>query len=163
MQAIGQVIGIIAVIGSIFLYLSTDRKMTLILRLTSDLLWVFHYLMIGSYSATLTMTITIARELFLLKNVRSKWMVISFSFLFFLTALLTYSSPISIIPPISATISTVGLLPKNINRKVLSCSTLLMLVYGFFVNSYATVINALFTLISLFLGVLGSKSKKRNC
>ena len=58
---IGQVVGVIAMVESFFIFQVTDRRKMVALKLLDDLLWVTHFILIGGYTAALTTGIAVFR------------------------------------------------------------------------------------------------------
>ena len=94
MQNVGQIVGFAAMAVSMLIYLQRKRKNILILKLSSDVLWALHHLMILSYTAALTTAIAIFREIVFYnydkKWAKSRWWSVGFSLVFVMAALFTW-------------------------------------------------------------------------
>lgn len=111
MKNIGQIIGFFAMAVSVLIYLQRKRRNILALKLTTDVLWAMHHLLILSYSAATT-TIAIFREIVFYnydkKWAKSKWWGIGFSMTFILASLLTWKDAFSIIPAFGTILTTIA-------------------------------------------------------
>ena len=112
MQNVGQIVGFAAMAVSMLIYLQRKRKNILILKLSSDVLWALHHLMILSYTAALTTAIAIFREIVFYnydkKWAKSRWWSVGFSLVFVMAALFTWKDAFSIIPAIGTVLTTVA-------------------------------------------------------
>lgn len=155
MENIGQIIGFAAMVVSILIYLQRRRKNILILKLTTDVLWTLHHLLIFSYTAAVTTSIAIFRELVFYnyekKWAKSKWWSVAFSLAFVLAAVFTWKDIFSIIPAVGTILTTVAFGSKNmtVTRIFASIASLGMLIYGLHYNSIPTVINECLTQLSV--------------
>ena len=168
MQNVGQIVGFAAMAVSMLIYLQRKRKNILILKLSSDVLWALHHLMILSYTAALTTAIAIFREIVFYnydkKWAKSRWWSVGFSLVFVMAALFTWKDAFSIIPAIGTVLTTVAFGSKRIGvtRLFAAMASIGMLFYGLHYHSFATVINECFTQISIAAGiVIGRYAKKK--
>lgn len=155
MKNIGQIIGFLAMAVSVLIYLQRKRRNILALKLTTDVLWAIHHLLIFSYSAAATTTIAIFREIVFYnydkKWAKSKWWGIGFSMTFILASLLTWKDAFSIIPAFGTILTTIAFGSKNttITKIFASLASLGMLFYGLHYSSVPTVINECLTQMSV--------------
>ena len=68
----GLVFGVLAVAVALFIYLSRSRRVILLTKLTDDILWAVHYLLIGGFTATALNLIGVVREIVFF-NRGKKW------------------------------------------------------------------------------------------
>lgn len=148
----GQTIGFAAIGLSATIYIHKRSKKIIIVKLLTDLLWAIHHLLTGNISAAATTFVSIFREILLLKS-KSVILLFVFPVLFFSTLLFTYSDITSILPPLASSIVTVGLWNKNVKvmKRFAVLQSMLMLIYGIFNSSYATMFNETIILGSIFL------------
>lgn len=155
MESIGQIVGFFAMGVSVLIYLQRKRRNILALKLTTDVLWALHHLLIFSYSAAATTSIAIFREIVFYnydkKWAKSKWWSVGFSMTFIMAALLTWKDTFSIIPAIGTVLTTIAFGSKNtvITRIFASLASLGMLFYGIHYGSVPTVINECLTQMSV--------------
>ena len=107
--------------------------------------------------------IAIGREVLFLKDKRRKIYLVLFPALYFLSLLLTYQGPLSVLPAIASTIATVGFWQQKPTaiRLLAAASSCLMLGYGLYVRSYATIANEIITLISIALFFMKNAAPKK--
>lgn len=145
---------------SALIYLQRKRRNILALKLTTDVLWVIHHLLIFSYSAAATTTVAIFREGVFYnydkKWASSKWWVVGFSTVFVFAALMTWKDAFSIIPAISSILSTVAFGSKKIaiTKLFAFLASIGMFVYGIHYNSMATVANECITQLSIIVSII---------
>lgn len=145
---------------SVLIYLQRKRRNILALKLTTDVLWSMHHLLIFSYSAAATTTIAILREIVFYnynkKWAKSTWWSVGFSTVFILAALMTWKDAFSIIPALSSILTTVAFGSKKIaiTRMFAFLASVGMLFYGVHYNSAATVANECLTQLSIIVSVI---------
>ena len=167
MENAGQLIGFAAMAVSIIIYWQRRRKNRLILKLTSDVLWALHHLMIFSYTAAATTTIAIFREIVFYnydkKWAKSKWWSIVFSTAFIMAALLTWNDVFSIIPAMSSVLATIAFGNKklSVTRTFAFAASAAMLIYGLHYHSIATAINEFLTELSIIASIIICQYMKR--
>ena len=163
MELIGQIFGFSAVALATVIYLQKDRKNILAVKLLTDILWVVHHFLIGNTIAAVTTGIAIAREILLMKK-RRFFLLIVFPLLFFIPLFFTYKNITSIIPPVASSISTVGFYNNNVKYiKLFAFSaSVLMLIYGAFNNSAATVVNEMLVLSSIAFSQIKAETEKHS-
>lgn len=168
MENVGQIIGFAAMAVSVLIYLQRRRRNILALKLTTDVLWAMHHLLIFSYSAAATTTIAIFREIVFYnydkKWAKSKWWGIGFSMAFILASLLTWKDAFSIIPAFGTILTTIAFGNKNmtITRIFASLASVGMMIYGLHYNSVPTVINECLTQLSVAVSfVVGFHIKRK--
>ena len=165
---IGQIIGVIAMLESFFIFQVSERKKMVILKLIDDFLWVAHFLLISGYTAALTTSVAVIREIIFYykgskKWANSKWWAIGFSFIFLLCSLLTWTNIFSLLPALASAISTwVFWVDKTNHGKIIQIPcVILMFIYCFVFSSYSGILTQLITFISIIIYFIGSKVKKR--
>ena len=154
MNLIGQLIGFTAVGISAIIFLQKDRKRILGIKLLTDVLWAVHHFLIGNIIASATTGIAILREIIFIRKRKTVFMAI-FIPLFFIPLLFTYKNITSLIPPVASAAATLGFGNRNVNsiKAFGAASSVLMLIYGAFNNSFATVVNELIVLSSIAVSV----------
>ncbi len=108
MELFGQLLGFLAITAAYFIFTVKDRNSVLKLKLLADVLWCSHNFLIGANSGGLITFIAIGREILFLKDKRRKVYLLLFPALYFLSLLLTYRGPLSALPAIASTVSTIG-------------------------------------------------------
>ena len=157
MEFVGQMIGFAAMAVSIIIYWQGKRKNRLKLKLSSDVLWSAHHLMIASYAGAATTAVAIFREIVFYnynkKWARSKWWYIGFSVVFTFAALLMWRDAFSGLAALSSVLSTIAFGSKRavFTRGFGFMSSAGMLIYGVHYNSVATVVNECITETSILM------------
>lgn len=167
MENIGQIIGFAAMAVSILIYLQRKRRNILALKLSTDVLWALHHLLISSYTAAATTAIAIFREIVFYnydnKWAKSKWWCAGFSAVFVLAAILTWKDAFSIIPAVSTVLTTVAFGSKRVfvTRIFAFLASVGMLIYGQHYHSAAIIVNEIFTESSIIVSFIISYYMKR--
>ncbi len=166
---IGQTVGFIAMLVSVAIYWQRKRKNIIFMKLTTDVLWALHHLLIFSYTAAATATAAIFRE-FVFYNYDKKWAKsrmwqISFSLLFAVAAVVTWKDCFSIIPAISSILTTIAFGNKRIFiiKLFAFAASVGMMIYGIHYHSAATIVNECLTQSSIIAAAgIGCINKRRN-
>ena len=165
---IGQIIGVIAMIESFFIFQVSERKKMVILKLVDDFLWVIHFLLIGGYTGALTTSVAVIREIIFYykgskKWANSKWWAIGFSFIFLLCSLLTWTNVFSLLPALASSISTwVFWVDETKHAKIIQIPcVILMFIYCIVCSSYSGILTQLITLISIIIYFIRLLVKRR--
>lgn len=168
MSYAAQIIGFTAVGVSFFIYLQKSKKRILLYKLATDVLWVLHHLMIFSYPAAVTTSLSIFRELVFCsqskKENRSRLWLFVFTALYAISAFVTCRDIYGIIPAAYSIVATFALWHKKISvtRCCIFCGSFCMLFYGIHYGSTATVINETLTMISIIIAIIMEYTYKKN-
>jgi len=73
LKLIGEVIGIIAIISSFFIYVSNDRKKIILVKGISDVLWAVNSFMIGAFTGGVLNGVMVFREFVFYNRLDKKW------------------------------------------------------------------------------------------
>ena len=155
---IGQAIGILDILFSYFIFSQKNNKSILKFKLMSDLMWVAHFMLIGAYTGMATISLSLIRDILFInrdksKMLQSKWWVVAFCFGYGLCAAVTWGGAWSIFSPVASCLSTIGFWNRNVKtiRIVNLAVCVCMLIYGVATHSLATVINQIYTVVSIFV------------
>lgn len=160
MDKIGQIIGFAAMAAAVLIYPQRKRRNILTLKLSTDVLWATHHLLIFSYTAAAVSAIAIFREIVFYnydkKWAKSKWWSVGFSVIFFLAVLLTWKDIFSIIPAVGTVFTTIafGSEKVTVTRIFAFFASVGMLIYGVHYNSAATIANECLTQLSIIISVI---------
>ena len=165
MNYIGQLIGILAIIVSFFIYIQPTRYRMVFLKLVTDFLWVAHHISIFSYTAAATTGISIVRELVFLpkrKEGHVTPILIVFSVLFVGASILTWKDNFSVLPAAASVLATIAFASTGIrNIRIFSfMSSVCMFVYGIHYFSVPTVINEILVEGSIIISFVREQKKK---
>ena len=168
---IGQAFGVIAMIESFFIFQVTDRRKMLALKLIDDVLWVTHFVLIGGYTAALTTSIAVFREIVFYHKEKKPWAsnilwAIGFSLAFAACAPLTWVNIFSLFPAIASVAATWSFWVNKTNHtKLIQLPVALcMFVYNIVYSSYSGILTQIIAIasISLFFAKNFSKKGERN-
>jgi hypothetical protein len=164
---IGQAVGVIAMCESFFIFQVTDRRKMLALKLLDDLLWITHHILIGGYTAALTTSIAVFREIIFYYKGRKPWAsnvlwAIGFSLVFAACAPLTWVNIFSIFPAMASVVATWSFWVNktNVTKLIQLPSAVCMFIYCIVYSSYSGVLTQIITIISIALFFARSFIKK---
>lgn len=146
MNYIGQAIGILAIAVSFLIYQQKSRGRMVAVKLVTDFLWVAHHLLILSYPAAATTSVSVLRELLFLpeKSVKHRRVLVPlFSAFFIGAALAAWKDVFSAFPAIASCLTTVAFGSKRIKmiRIFTLCASVSMMTYAVHYLSVPTMIN----------------------
>lgn len=151
MSILAKTVGFAAVGMALLMFFQHKRKNMLALKLSADVLWTLHYIMIVRYSAAAVTFIAIFREIVFYNNdkgwAKSKLWIVCFCALFIASALFTWQSIFSLLPVFATVITTVAFGNKSVvAAKIVSFfASLSMMIYGIYCASSAVVTNEIIT------------------
>lgn len=160
MNITAKAVGYAAVVTALLMFFQHKRENMLTLKLSADVLWTLHYVLIARYSAAAVTFIAIFREIVYFNNdkswAKSKLWVLMFIMLFSSSAFLTWQNAFSILPAFATVITTIAFDNKSVFKtKIISFfASLSMLVYGLHCASSAVVTNEIITetaIITVFI------------
>ena len=155
---IAQIIGFIAVGFSLFIYISLSRRTILVCKLTDDVLWAVHYMMIGGYTAGALNIMALFREI-VFCNRGKKWASSRLWLYFFLgvtcvSSLISWEGPISLMPMVGSLCSVVSLWMKDpFKIRLLAVpAQVLWLIYNIIHGSPAAITGTVIAIVSITVG-----------
>ena len=116
-QIIASLVGALGIGANVLIYQQKTGKNLLIYKLISDILWAIHYLILGGFSAFAIACIGIVRESIFL-NQKHKWAqsrlwLVIFVVLSLISAVLTWKTPMNVLPAIASVLSVFGFWRNN--------------------------------------------------
>lgn len=160
-EIIGQVIGFVAVIFALFIFIQKERKKLLVFKLITDFLWIAHFFMIGAYTPMLVTSVAVFRELIFInrdkyKILKKKIIPAIFSLIFVFMAVLSWNGIKSLLSATGSGLATFAFYESKVGRIRLisffvSC---LMLINGIAYGSFANIFNEIITMVSITIGFL---------
>ncbi len=165
LNIISQILGLCGTYMLVTLYQQKTRKKLLIRKLSADILWSIHYILIFAFAGAIPNAVGIIREtVFLNENkkwAKSKLWPAVFIIIGWALAVLSWKSALSLLPMCASTLVTISLWVKEPKlTKLLSvpvCSA--FLIYDVFVGSYAGILNESLSLISIFVSFIREKKR----
>ena len=165
---LSMLFGGLGVLTNALIYQQKSGKKLLVYKLISDVFWAAQYFFVGGYSGMAISLIGIVREsIFLNQGKRwadTKLWLLLFASLAMLSAALTWSSVLSILPTIASLLSVFGFWRANpkLSRLLAYPISACMLTYDIFFNSYMGIANEILTLVSTTIAVCLMFSASRN-
>lgn len=168
MKIIAQLLGIGAMLSLFLIYQQKDRKKMIAAKLSADVFWVAHYLLLGGIAGMIPNAIGIFRELVFINRKDKKWAgLILWPILFILInwglGIRTFNSAYNILPIAASTFVTISLWIDNPRlTKIISLPvSLAFMTYDFFVGSYVGIINEAVSITSIIIYFIKDGKSRR--
>lgn len=165
---IGNVLGYLAVLSGLLIYVSVKRTRILLLKICSDVLFLLHQFCLGMISGGMLSGIAIVRSLVFYQRGRHKWAdnplwVMLFLILTLISPILTWQGPVSLLPAIGSVVCVFAFYVKNtLLLRILSIiGEGLWLIYGVIGGSVQLALFGTIALISISLGMVNEWRQKR--
>lgn len=164
---ISQIIGFIAIIFSLTAYHRKTKKTILRNMIISNVLNLFHYLLLGAFSGCLTKLLAVFRDYFIIlkekyPKLSNVFYLLIFITIYLFTTIFTYNGIISILPLLAATIYIIFIWNGNeikIKKTAFFCY-FLWLIYNIFVLSISGVISNTIAITSTYIAIINTKKMK---
>ncbi|MGI6744378.1 MAG: YgjV family protein [Eubacteriales bacterium] len=164
---IAKIIGYIAVSLALFVYISKSRKVILATKLSNDVLWATHYILIGGWSGAALNIMAIGREtVFYFKEKKwasSRVWLYVFLALTWLSCFLTWEGPQSLLPMAGTSFAVVSFWCSDpLKVRLLAIpAQILWLIYGILHMTVPGIIGSSISLISILIGLAGDYLRYR--
>ena len=158
-NTIAQVFGVVAVAVSCVIFLGRKRKTILLSKFTADVLWFWHYFLIGAFSGAALNILALFREsIFMNKGKKwasSKFWLFLILGLTILSCILTWEGPISLLPMIGSCSAVVSFwCTKPINIRLLAIpAQVLWLIYDLYYRNHVASAFDVMTMVSNCIGL----------
>lgn len=166
---LAQIFGIGAMISLFYSYQQTERKKLILGKLSADVCWVFHFVMLGAYGGGIANFVGIFREIIFLHRDNKKWASsVIWPVLFIIIGwglgIRTFKSPINILPIVASTFATISFwMRKPKLTKIISApATSSFLIYDLVIGSYVGAFNETITLSSIAISFLREKFRHKS-
>ena len=167
MELLANILGVAGVIIGILLYQQKSRKSLLTYKLTLDLIWFVHYILIGAYSGAAVAAIAACREIVFVKRAPKKtsamiWLPIFISAAV-ITTVITWNNAFSLFTMLASCIAVISFfignpkLSRILAFPVCGC----MLTYDVACRSVAGVVNESVAILSSLVGIIRLDRKNR--
>ena len=160
MFAVAQAIGFIAMGIAIYSFQAKHRVTMLAMQTMSNLLWMAHYLMLGSMSAVFANLIGTVRNIIYgfrgkYKFADSKIIPAVSIVVFLISGIMTYSTPFDILPTFAMVCASIAFFIKDENmiRYISVFIALPWLTFGIYAGSIAGIVSDGSTLISILIAI----------
>ena len=158
---VAQIIGLIAFVVSLIAYHKKDKKTILNNMITSNILNLIHYLLLGAFSGCITKLLAIFRDYFIILKEKNKKLsnsvyLIVFILLYIIATIFTYNGILSILPLVAAIIYIIFIWNGNevIIKKIAFFCYFLWLIYNIFVLSIAGIVSNIISIISTLIAII---------
>jgi hypothetical protein len=158
---VGNLIGYVAIVHSLTLYLFRKRKHIMLMRILGETLWGINNLLTGLYTGALVFLLAICRDFVYLMRPYKKWAdsfwwVALFLVLSMISPIVTWAGPVSILPATGCMFSVVGGYSKKtiVIRLCLFPSEALWLVYGILMGNLPLIISQALLMVSATVGIV---------
>jgi len=167
-ELLAYISGGFLVLFTIFLYILPSRKSNIFLKAISEIIVIANGIFIYLYTENTlifagiaTTSIALVREIVFYKKDDIKMLQhiawpIAFSVLFCLSLIITYKSPISLLPVIGSVASSFALYASNkklLNTGVIASSALYVVYYALLIPSNGNILT-IFSLLSSSMGII---------
>ena len=163
---VAQIIGLIAFVVSLIAYHKKDKKTILNNMVTSNILNLIHYLLLGAFSGCITKLLAIFRDYFIILKEKNKKLsnsvyLIVFILLYIIATIFTYNGILSILPLVAAIIYIIFIWNGNevIIKKTAFFCYFLWLIYNIFVLSIAGIASNIISIISTLIAIINTEKE----
>jgi len=160
-----QVSGFIAMFFSIFSFQMKTHKRIMILQMGANALFAIQYLFMAEYSGATMHAIAFTRGVVFYFNDK-KWAnhkvwIVFYALMFVGFGVITYKSPLSMLPPLAMVLNTFSFASKNpqFTRITILVSSPMWLIYSVVTGSIGGAINECFVMCSSIFGYIRYKDK----
>ena len=164
---IAQGFGLLGMLSLFWSYQQNERKRLIAGKLSADVMWVVHYLLLGARGGAIPNFVGIFREIIFMQR-EKKWARSVFFPIFFIClnwalALSTADLPLSLIPICASTFVTISLWVKKpqITRIIGAGVSTAFIIYDVFVHSWIGILNESIALVSIFLALTANYRNQR--
>ena len=164
---LAQIIGFIAFFVSLIAYHRKDKKTILINMIISNIINLFHYLLLCYYSGCITTLLAIFRDCFIIfkkncNNFLNYFYLIFFIILYIIASIFTFNGILSILPLLAALIYTIFIWNGNELRlkKIAFICYFIWLIYNIFVMSISGIVSNVISIVSTLIAI---ENEKRRC
>lgn len=167
MKIIAQIFGLFAMLSLFLIYQQKQRKKILLAKLSADIFWVVHYLLLGGIAGMIPNAVGIFRELVFINRKDKVWAnkviwPILFVVINFALGMTTFHSFYNILPIVASAFVTISLWIDNprLTKLITIPVCLAFMVYDFCVESYIGVVNELISILSIVIFFIKERNKE---
>ena len=162
---IAQLFGLGAMVALFLVYQQKKRAGILYAKLTADVCWVVHYLLLGGYAGMIPNAVGILRELVFIQRKKRRWAsAVLWPVLFILInwglGFRTFHSWFNLLPIAASSLVTVALWidrPKLTKLILLPVCTA-FLIYDLLIGSYVGAVNEAVSIVSIIIFFAGRRT-----
>lgn len=158
-----------AMVSLFLIYQQKSRKNMLLCKLSADIFWIIHYLLLGATAGIIPNFTGIFRELVFINRKTKKWAktplwCVFFILLNFTLGIISFKEWYDILPIIASSFVTVSLWIDNPNLTKLITLPVSssFLIYNSFVSSYIGMINESISILSIIIYFIKKTKEEKN-
>ncbi len=166
-KLIAQLFGIGAMVFLFLIYQQRSRKGMLLTKLSADICWVMHYLLLGAFAGLIPNAVGVFRELVFINRKDKKWASsviwpIIFVIVNWTLGILSFGSWYDILPILASSFVTFSLWldDPRLTKIITVPICIAFLTYDVFVGSYIGIVNELLSIISIVSFFIKNKGSK---
>lgn len=158
-------VGVIGLIFAVFSLQINNRKKLLYMQITSNLVFIIYYYLLGAYSGCLMAAVTLVRNLVFAINkqkITTGWFFVLLIGILGFTGL-SYKTPVDLLPMMGIMVYTFSLWANKmslIRKGYISCS-FLYLIYNILVGAYMAAISSMIEIFSALISIFRYDSKNK--
>lgn len=164
---IAKAIGLLGFIATILIYQQKNKHNTLLWKMITDLLWIVHFLLVGSMTTVATTSVAVFRS-FVFMNDKKKWAQsklwpLAFCVLNVISGLLVWEGPISLLPMTGSLVCILAYWigkPKLVRLASLPAG-ILYLAYMLIKLDFEGILNETFIILSALVGLIRFDWRKK--
>ncbi len=165
---ISQCIGLIAAAFLLFSFQQRTHKRIMIMQVCSGILFAIQYFLLGAYEGMICNVVGFIRSIAFSFRGKSKFVdsifcPILFAVITIIMGIITYTSPVSLLPTAAIAISSfVNWNPQAQKLRALTIPTSLMwLIYNLICSSYSGTLTEICNQISIYIGLFRFRKNKK--
>lgn len=157
-EIIAEALGFVAIIIGFLIFQQKTKSSVLATKLSADILWIVHFLMIGATSGMIVSIVGVARSLtFLVLSFKgksgNKFLPVGFAYAGVIAIILSWKNVYSICSIISCILATIAYWQKKpqLIKAIGFFVCITQIIYAIFVNSLSVMINECISLLSILI------------
>lgn len=157
---VSQLFGLLGMCIGFFIFQQKERKRLLRFKLSADILWGCHYILLNAWSGVIANAIGVCRECVFMNN-EKKWAKSLLWPIFFLIAgwiatIFVWKSMFSLLPIFGSTLAVAAFWNKNVvvTKCISVAVSVCYLIYNLHVGSWIGIINEVIALTSIFISLV---------
>lgn len=158
MNFIAQIFGLGATVSLFMIYQQKTRKGMLFAKLSADVFWVIHYLLLGAYAGMIPNAVGMLREVIFIQRNKKRWannfiFPIVFVLINWCLGFRTFEAWYNLLPIAASTAVTISLwIDRPRLTKLISIPvSLAFMTYDIFVLSYVGIVNEAIAICSIII------------
>ena len=166
--AVGQIMGILLSVVSVYIFYAKTRRRILISKLVCDIGYCIQQILLGAPTGALIQVIAVCREIVFYHRSSKKWASHGFWLYLFialmgLSPILTWAGPVSLLPAIGSIVAVFAFYcEKPHHIRILGLlAAIPWFVYAAILSNYGIMLSTAFQIISAVLGLVRDYRRMR--